>query len=68
MEYKLYSLNAAQHIVGARDLIARDDLDALKEAGRFFNAPAMELWAGTRCVARLEKANPSPDISDQIAL
>ena len=68
-EYKLYRLdNTAHHIVCAKDLLARDDLDALGEAEKICNASAVEIWQGARCVGRVKKDNAELNASDRSSL
>jgi hypothetical protein len=68
MEYRLYRLNESQGIVSAQEVIARDDLDALQEAERLCETHAIEVWQGTRCVARVGKGEIPPDTSERILL
>jgi hypothetical protein len=52
--YKLYRLGSGtQRIVSVKDVIALDDLDALRDAEKICNADAIEIWQGARCVARV---------------
>ena len=69
LEYKLYRLDStAHHIICAKDLLARDDLDALREAEMICNESAVEIWQGTRCVARVKKDNAELNASDRSSL
>lgn len=57
MEYRLYRLDRiTQHIVSARDVMAEDDGDALKEAEKLCQTHAIEIWQGTRYVALIDLA------------
>ncbi|MBA2590423.1 MAG: hypothetical protein H0U98_17570 [Alphaproteobacteria bacterium] len=69
MQYRLYCLDAVtQLIVSATDLVARDDLDALKKAERLCEAHAIEIWQGARRVARVKKDNAPLNSEDRISL
>jgi hypothetical protein len=69
MEYRLYCMDVlTQHIVSAHDLIARDDLDALKEAERLCETHAIEIWQGARCVARVKMGNAPLTSEDRFSL
>lgn len=69
LEYKLYRLDGTtRHIVSIRGVVARDDLDALAEAEKLCDASAIEVWQGTRCVARVKKDNAALDASDRTSL
>ena len=68
MEYKLYCLDDAQHILSASTVVAQDDLAALKEAEKLCEKNGIEVWQGTRCVARVKKGNAPLDMSDRISL
>jgi len=67
IEYRLYRLDdTTQRILSAKDLMARDDLDALKEAQRLCETHAVEIWQGKRCVARVKKGNDARSSPDQM--
>jgi hypothetical protein len=69
LEYKLYRLDsAAQHIICAKDLLARDDLDALREVEKICNVSAVEIWQGARRVGRVKKDNAELNASDRTSL
>jgi hypothetical protein len=57
-----------QHIISAKDLVAQDDLDALKEAEKLCETYAVEIWQGARCVARIKKGNAALNASDPSSL
>ena len=54
MHYRLYYLNEGGSIWRAVDLDCVDDETALKEAAKHLSQWGLELWQGTRVVARLE--------------
>jgi hypothetical protein len=69
LEYKLYRLDGeTRHIVSIKDVVARDDLDALQEAEKLCEAGAVEIWQGARCVARVKKDNVALDALDRRSL
>lgn len=57
MGYTLYGLDEAGHIASARGLLADDDLAALREAEMACDKDTVEVWQGTRRVARVNLGN-----------
>jgi hypothetical protein len=53
IDYRLYCLNDAMHVVSRQEIAAADDLAALKEAKKYCQEHAVELWQGARYVARV---------------
>ena len=57
MQYRIYWISTDDHIVGADDLECGSDQDAMTQgSSRRAGAPAVELWQGTRRVARIGMA------------
>jgi hypothetical protein len=50
MHYRLYLLDAANHIQRAVDLECEDDTHAILEGGAHSHARGKELWQGARMV------------------
>ena len=67
-EYKLYSLDETGHIVSAKDLLAHDDLAALREAETACQKNAVEVWQGARRVARVNLGNAPLRSTDRMFL
>ena len=67
--YKIYSLDAVGRVSPAQDLSCVDDLDALdwaeKAAG---HGAGMEVWQGSRLVARVKPCNAPLDVLDRRSL
>ena len=57
MEYRLYVLNGAGHIVDAVESLLDADAQAIAWARGRLPAMDRELWTGSRVVARLPKAD-----------
>ena len=56
-EYRLYFLNSVGSIArGGMELEFETDADAIEHASQFVDGLALELWAGTRMVSRIEPA------------
>jgi hypothetical protein len=54
-DYRLYTLDASNHINNAHDIICDSDADALVEAGRLLKpSQRAEVWQRTRLVAKIE--------------
>ena len=68
MEYRLYWLDETGRIAGARSFSARDDLMALHEAEGACEKNAIEVWQGTRLVARVKLGNGELGPSDRMSL
>ena len=67
--YKLYCVDGVtKRIVSAKDLTARDDLDALDQSEKLCETHDIELWHGTRYVARFNKGNAPLRESDRLSL
>ena len=62
MEYRLYYLDAGDHVISAEYLEVADDAAALAEAqGRCLlhqNCVAVELWQATRRVGYYQRGSP----------
>jgi hypothetical protein len=61
IEYRAFTIGPDGHFVGSEALICADDAEAIAKAGHFVDGHDIELWSGTRFVARL-KHKPEPDI------
>lgn len=61
-QYKFFFLDDRGHVLRAQDHQLRDDLDALAVAKKICTDHAVEIWEGTREVARV-KQNDEPLIS-----
>jgi hypothetical protein len=58
--YRLYKLDKSDHIVGLPEEFELDnDQQALATAKQFVDGKALELWSGTRRVARIEPNSES---------
>ena len=68
MEYRLYRLDGAGHIITAREVAALDDLAALAEAEKLCDWQSIEVWQGARYVARVKQGNAPLDASDRMSL
>ena len=68
MDYKLYCLDAWEHIVSTREVAAPDDLAALQEAEKDCAEYAVEVWQGARRVARVKPGNAPLDARDRMCL
>jgi hypothetical protein len=54
IDYRLYFLDSAGHIVRGEEFVAPSDEAALEHARQYVNGKALELWNMTRLVARIE--------------
>jgi hypothetical protein len=68
MEYTLYSVDDVGHVMSHRLLVARDDLAALEEAEKSCERHDIEVWEGTRRVARVKLGNAALNASDRMSL
>jgi hypothetical protein len=68
MDYRLHCLDENQRITSSSDVVARDDLAALEQAEKLCEKQGMEVWQGTRRVARVKKGNAPLDASDRMSL
>jgi hypothetical protein len=66
--YRVYSLDHSGQISRARDVECRDDLDALALAEQAARRESMEVWQGTRFVARVKQDNAPLDSNDRTSL
>lgn len=48
--YRLYRLNGSGRFVGFEEILAADDEEALRSAGRYAGDRPLELWCGSRKV------------------
>lgn len=56
--YRVYILTESNMIVGASKVISCDnDADAIGQARKMLDSHALELWAGSRKVARFDPEN-----------
>ncbi len=58
--YRFYFLDGTGHIVRAQEFDAADDVAALEAAQKLCGDGAMEVWDGTRCVARIGPDGRAP--------
>jgi hypothetical protein len=57
IHYRIYQLDAADHILASHSIVCRSDAEALDAASRFAEqAAAVEVWEGTRRVGCLSTA------------
>ncbi|HET7085137.1 MAG TPA: hypothetical protein VFI23_10225 [Rhizomicrobium sp.] len=68
MDYKLFGLDEAGHIVFEKDLLAYDDLAALREAEAACDNHVVEVWQGARRVARVKRGNAPLRATDRMSL
>jgi VCBS repeat-containing protein len=66
--YRICSLDVQGHIFYAFELACRDDLDALAEGERLSDDSAVEVWDGSRLVARVKPGNASLTVQDSYSL
>ena len=66
--YRIYSLNHQGGISRARDLDCADDLDALSQGEKLSAENPVEIWQGSRRVARVKPGNAPLDVRDQQSL
>ena len=53
-EYRLYFLNKTDQIVRRKEFDLPNDEEALAKAKQYIGGRAMELWTGTRLIARID--------------
>lgn len=58
--YRAFFLDEKNHIRSARVLEATDDEGAKAEAAKYVDGLDIEIWQGTRVVARLPSVQPEP--------
>jgi hypothetical protein len=67
--YKIYSLDEVGHIALAQNMECADDLDALDWAENAAgHGPGMEVWQGSRLVARVKPGNAPLNAQDRRSL
>lgn len=66
--YRIYSLNHRGGISLAHDLHCADDLDALRQGEKLSAENPVEIWQGSRRVARVKAGNAPLDERDQQSL
>jgi hypothetical protein len=57
-EYRAYVVGSDGHFVGCEPIVSADDFDATEKAKRLVDGHDVELWNGTRLVARLRHQAP----------
>jgi hypothetical protein len=57
MEYRAFTVGRDGHFVGSEALVCADDSEAIEKATRLVDGHDIELWSGTRFIARL-RYNP----------
>ena len=66
--YRVYSLDSAGRIALAQEVECRDDLDALGWAEKATGHDGLEVWDGSRLVARIKQDNLPLDTADRQSL
>ncbi len=66
--YRICSLDVQGQIFDAFELACRDDLDALAEGERLSDKSAVEVWDGSRLVARVKPGNAALNTQDSYSL
>lgn len=66
--YRLYSLDRQGRIASAHDLNCRDDLAALAEGEKECVSHSVEIWQGSRLVARVKQGNEPLNAQDKRSL
>jgi hypothetical protein len=66
--YKVYALDRAGHVALAQEVECRDDLDALARAEQLASRASLEVWQGTRFVARIKPDNAPLTSDDRTSL
>ena len=67
-QYKFYFLDDRGHVWRAQDHLLRDDLDALALAKNICTDHGVEIWEGTREVARVKRNDEPLGSSDRRSL
>jgi hypothetical protein len=57
-EYRAYLIGSDGHFVGCEPIVGADDSDATEKAKRLVDGHDVELWNGSRLVARLHLQAP----------
>jgi hypothetical protein len=57
-KYRAYTLAQDGQFIGYEPMICADDTEAIEKARRLASNNPVELWCGTRIVARLEVTPP----------
>jgi hypothetical protein len=65
--YRLYFLDAQNHILGVEILDSGSDAEAIEAAGRLANHRSFELWERDRLVARLTRVTSSGSAGHPLA-
>jgi hypothetical protein len=65
---RICSLDPQGRIFQAFELSCRDDLDALAEGERLSDKSAVEVWDGSRLVARVKPGNAALNAQDSYSL
>lgn len=61
--FRIFYVDAVSgHITGSQDVIADDDLDAIRQAEEYRTGSAMELWSGTRRIKAWEPTTAPADV------
>jgi hypothetical protein len=63
--YRLYLLNAKDHIFNVVEFNGPDDLSAMDKARSLADGHAIDVWAGVRKVGRIQKKQ-APKDCDQL--
>jgi hypothetical protein len=61
VEYRAFTVGPDGHFVGSEALICADDFEAIEKARQFVDGHDIELWSGTRFIARLSH-KPESDV------
>lgn len=65
-QFELRFLDRLDVVILARAYTSHDDLGALEEAERLCTTHTIEIWEGTRRVARVKKGNAAFNPEDRI--
>lgn len=63
--YRIYSLDTGGRIAAAQDIEFTDDSDALDWAQKARHREDMEIWQGSRLVAKIRAGNAPPNSGDR---
>ena len=66
-EYRAYPIGNDGHFMHPTVISSVNDGEAISEAKKLLNGRAIEVWAGSRMVARLDHANRDCQASEQHA-